>query len=144
VEWRLDHGAEVATIKAGDLPVVTAYLRDVWEFRNLLLVERPNGDFGHALMRQFLFDAFHFDLLKGLTASLDSRVAEIAQKAAKEGRNSSRKRPLKLLTSAALLPSDWPGAEVRALFARLYLGLSPENGRDRRGAVHRPVRTTTP
>ena len=61
-----------------------AYQRDAWEFRNLLLVERPNGDFGHTLMRQFLFDAFHFDLLKGLAASSDPRVAEIAEKAAKE------------------------------------------------------------
>jgi ring-1,2-phenylacetyl-CoA epoxidase subunit PaaC len=61
-----------------------AYLRDAWDFRNLLLVERPNGDFGHTLMRQFLFDAFHFELLKALQASSDPRVAEIAAKAAKE------------------------------------------------------------
>ena len=43
-----------------------AYLRDAWDFRNLLLVERPNGDFGHTLMRQFLFDAYHLELLKAL------------------------------------------------------------------------------
>jgi ring-1,2-phenylacetyl-CoA epoxidase subunit PaaC len=61
-----------------------AYLRDAWDFRNLLLVERPNGDFGHTLMRQFLFDAFHFALLKALANSTDPRVAEIAAKAAKE------------------------------------------------------------
>jgi ring-1,2-phenylacetyl-CoA epoxidase subunit PaaC len=61
-----------------------AYLRDAWDFRNLLLVERPNGDFGHTLMRQFLFDAFHFELLKALAASRDARVAGIAEKAAKE------------------------------------------------------------
>jgi ring-1,2-phenylacetyl-CoA epoxidase subunit PaaC len=61
-----------------------AYLRDAWDFRNLLLVERPNGDFGQTLMRQFLFDAFHLELLKGLAASKDPRVAEIAEKAAKE------------------------------------------------------------
>jgi ring-1,2-phenylacetyl-CoA epoxidase subunit PaaC len=61
-----------------------AYLRDAWDFRNLLLVERPNGDFGHTLMRQFLFDAFHFELLKALQSSSDPRVAEIAAKAAKE------------------------------------------------------------
>jgi len=61
-----------------------AYLRDAWDFRNLLLVERPNGDFGHTLMRQFLFDAFHLELLKALTGSKDKRVAEIAEKAAKE------------------------------------------------------------
>ena len=35
-------------------------------------------------MRQFLFDAFHFELLKALPASSDPRVAEIAAKAVKE------------------------------------------------------------
>src|SRR6201996_6057254 len=39
-----------------------AFLRDGWDFRNLLLAERPNGDFGATLMRQFLFDAFHLPL----------------------------------------------------------------------------------
>lgn len=61
-----------------------AYLRDAWDFRNLLLVERPNGDFGNTLMRQFLFDAFHFHQLQALTGSADPRVAEIAAKALKE------------------------------------------------------------
>jgi ring-1,2-phenylacetyl-CoA epoxidase subunit PaaC len=61
-----------------------AYLRDAWDFRNPLIVERPNGDFGHTLMRQFLFDAYHFELLKALQRSSDPRVAEIAAKAAKE------------------------------------------------------------
>ncbi|HRO10220.1 1,2-phenylacetyl-CoA epoxidase subunit PaaC [Amaricoccus sp.] len=61
-----------------------AYLRDAWDFRNLLIVERPNGDFGHTLMRQFLFDAYHLELLKALAGSSDPRVAEIAVKAAKE------------------------------------------------------------
>lgn len=61
-----------------------AYLRDAHEFRNLLLVELPNGDFGRTLMRQFLFDAWHLPMLKGLCASSDARVAEIAAKAVKE------------------------------------------------------------
>ena len=61
-----------------------AYLRDAGAFRNLLLVERPNGDFGHTVMRQFLFDAFHVELLEALKASTEPRVAEIAAKAAKE------------------------------------------------------------
>lgn len=61
-----------------------AYLRDGWDFRNLLLVERPNGDFGNTLMRQFLFDAFHFHQLQALTGSTDPRVADIAAKALKE------------------------------------------------------------
>ncbi|SJZ92797.1 1,2-phenylacetyl-CoA epoxidase subunit PaaC [Consotaella salsifontis] len=61
-----------------------AYLRDAAAFRNLLLVERPNGDFGQTLMRQFLFDAWHLDMLKALERSADSRVAEIAAKAGRE------------------------------------------------------------
>jgi ring-1,2-phenylacetyl-CoA epoxidase subunit PaaC len=61
-----------------------AYLRDAWDFRNVLLVERPNGDFGHTLMRHFLFDAFHHELLTALQSSSDPRVVEIAAKAAKE------------------------------------------------------------
>ncbi len=61
-----------------------AYLRDAWEFRNLLLVERPNGDFGQTMMRQFLFDAWQVVNLGRLTGSAEPRVAEIAAKAAKE------------------------------------------------------------
>ncbi|MFK0161099.1 1,2-phenylacetyl-CoA epoxidase subunit PaaC [Rhizobium sp. NPDC090279] len=61
-----------------------AYLRDGFEFRNILLVERPNGDFGKTLMRQFLFDAWHYLLLKALKGSSDRRIAEIAEKAFKE------------------------------------------------------------
>lgn len=61
-----------------------AYLRDAREFRNLLLTERPNGDFGKTLMRQFLFDAWHYLLLRALRASSDGRISDIADKASKE------------------------------------------------------------
>ncbi|TNJ47859.1 phenylacetate-CoA oxygenase subunit PaaC [Phaeobacter sp. B1627] len=61
-----------------------AFLRDVSQFRNLLLCEMPNGDFGQTLMRQFLFDAWHDCQLRQLSASTDERVAAIAAKAAKE------------------------------------------------------------
>lgn len=61
-----------------------AYLRDAGAFRNLLIVERPNGDFGQTLMRHFLFDAWHLEMLEALTGSVDSRIAEIAAKAGKE------------------------------------------------------------
>jgi ring-1,2-phenylacetyl-CoA epoxidase subunit PaaC len=61
-----------------------AMLREAHEFRNLLLVEQPNRDFGHTLMRQMLFDAAHVERLAGLAASSDARVAEIAAKAGKE------------------------------------------------------------
>ncbi len=61
-----------------------AFLRDAWDFRNALLVERPNGDFGHTMMRQFLFDAWHIEMLRALRGSADARVAAIAAKAIKE------------------------------------------------------------
>ncbi|WP_026620810.1 ring-1,2-phenylacetyl-CoA epoxidase subunit PaaC (plasmid) [Ensifer sp. WSM1721] len=61
-----------------------AFLRDAYDFRNLLLTERPNGDFGKTLMRQFLFDAWHYLCLQALLGSSDKRIAEIAEKALKE------------------------------------------------------------
>ncbi|MEQ8654387.1 MAG: 1,2-phenylacetyl-CoA epoxidase subunit PaaC [Kiloniellales bacterium] len=61
-----------------------AYLRDAGDFRNLLLVEQPNGDFGQTLMRQFLFDLWHDLVLEQLVSSKHERVAEVAQKAQKE------------------------------------------------------------
>ncbi|WP_298840615.1 1,2-phenylacetyl-CoA epoxidase subunit PaaC [uncultured Roseobacter sp.] len=63
-----------------------AFRRDVWDFRNLLLVEQPNGDFGQTMMRQFLFDAWHVLYLTELEKSSDARVAAIAEKSLKEAR----------------------------------------------------------
>ena len=57
-----------------------AFLRDVWDFRNVLLVEVPNEDFGRTLMRQFLFDAWHSIQL----GHLMKRIAAIAAKTSKE------------------------------------------------------------
>jgi ring-1,2-phenylacetyl-CoA epoxidase subunit PaaC len=78
----LGYGAEVEG-KGRDADAL-AFRRDAHQFRNLLLVERPNGDFGQTLMRQFLFDAWHRPMLAGLEGSNDARVAEIAAKAGKE------------------------------------------------------------
>ncbi len=61
-----------------------AFLRDARAFRNSLLVEQANGDYATTLMRQFLFDAWHAPMLVGLSRSAEARIAEIAQKAAKE------------------------------------------------------------
>ncbi len=63
-----------------------AYLRDAGAFRNLLLVEQLNGDFGQTLMRQLLFDLWHDLLLQQLVASKNARIAEVAEKARKEVR----------------------------------------------------------
>ncbi len=61
-----------------------AYLRDAYDFRNLLLLEVPNKDFGHSILRQFLFDAFQVPWLTELSQSDDERVAQIAAKSHKE------------------------------------------------------------
>jgi ring-1,2-phenylacetyl-CoA epoxidase subunit PaaC len=61
-----------------------AFLRDAHQFRNVLLVERPNGSYADTLMRQYLFDSWHLLLLDALTRSADSQIAAIADKARKE------------------------------------------------------------
>lgn len=61
-----------------------AFHRDAPEFRNLLLVEQPNGSYADTLTRQFYFDAWHVLALDRLRGSSDARIAEIAEKAVKE------------------------------------------------------------
>jgi ring-1,2-phenylacetyl-CoA epoxidase subunit PaaC len=63
-----------------------AYFRDSGEFRNLLLVEQPNGNYADTLARQYLFDQWHVLLLAQLSMSCDARVAGIATKALTEVR----------------------------------------------------------
>lgn len=60
------------------------FKRDVLQWKNLLLVEQPNEDFAHTIVRQFLFDLFHYHHLKALTTSTDDRLAAIAAKSIKE------------------------------------------------------------
>ncbi len=61
-----------------------AYLRSATEYRNPLLVEQPNGDFAHTVVRQFLFDNFHYHLLLALKDGPDAPLAAIAEKSVKE------------------------------------------------------------
>lgn len=63
-----------------------AFLRDQDAYRNVLLVEQPNGHFGTTMARQFLFDAFDVAFMEGLAASADETLAAIAAKAVKESR----------------------------------------------------------
>jgi ring-1,2-phenylacetyl-CoA epoxidase subunit PaaC len=61
-----------------------AFLREDHEFRNVLLVEQPNGDFAWTMMRHLLFAAHAELLYRSLTRSTDSELAAIAGKAVKE------------------------------------------------------------
>jgi ring-1,2-phenylacetyl-CoA epoxidase subunit PaaC len=61
-----------------------AYLRDADEFKNCLLVEQDNGDWGKTVLRQFLFSVFQYYHFMELQNSMDKAIAGIAQKALKE------------------------------------------------------------
>lgn len=61
-----------------------AFLRFDKDYRNLLLVEQPNGDFGMTMMRQFLFDAYRVQLWQSLLCSNDGTLSAIAEKSLKE------------------------------------------------------------
>lgn len=61
-----------------------AYLRDAGEFRNVLLVEQPNGDFAVTLLRQLIYAAFAHPFFDALARSRDATLAAIAAKAVKE------------------------------------------------------------
>jgi len=61
-----------------------AFLRDEHAYRNVLLVEQPNGDFATTIVRQLLYAAFMHPYYQALVASGDQRLGEIAAKAVKE------------------------------------------------------------
>ncbi len=63
-----------------------AYFREATAYRNALLVELPNGDFGVTVMRIFLYSAFATLLLERLQKSANETLAGIAAKAYKESR----------------------------------------------------------
>lgn len=63
-----------------------AFLRDAYDFRNVLMLETPNVDFGRTIMRQYLFDAFQVPWLTALANSNDKRIADIAIKSVKEAK----------------------------------------------------------
>ncbi|WP_229326428.1 1,2-phenylacetyl-CoA epoxidase subunit PaaC [Streptomyces sp. UNOC14_S4] len=60
-----------------------AYLREERAFRNVQLVEQPNGDFAHTIARQLYFATYQ-ELLYGRLAAGDGPFAPLARKAVKE------------------------------------------------------------
>jgi len=74
--------ARVLLSMAGDEDEL-AYLREERAFRNLQLVEQPNGDFAHTIARQLYFSTYQ-RLLYAQLASGDSEFAPLAAKAVKE------------------------------------------------------------
>jgi ring-1,2-phenylacetyl-CoA epoxidase subunit PaaC len=61
-----------------------AYLRDVRQYRNLLLLEQPNGDFARTMVRQFFYAVFADLYWRAMMNSRDATLAAIAAKSEKE------------------------------------------------------------
>jgi len=74
-----------AQIKGGDSTEDTiAMLRYEHEYKNVYLVEQPNDDFAHVIVRQFFFDVYHQLLLNELIKSKNETLVAIAKKSIKE------------------------------------------------------------
>lgn len=61
-----------------------AFLRLERDYKNVLLVEQPNTDFGYVITRQYFFDVFHLMLMQQLQHSKDEALLAIAKKGIKE------------------------------------------------------------
>jgi ring-1,2-phenylacetyl-CoA epoxidase subunit PaaC len=63
-----------------------AYWRNDREYRNALLTEFPNGDFGQTIIKLFLFDVYQVELFGVLKNSSNARLSAIAEKSIKESK----------------------------------------------------------
>ncbi|MCB0332940.1 MAG: phenylacetate-CoA oxygenase subunit PaaC [Bdellovibrionales bacterium] len=63
-----------------------AYKRDWQDYHCCQLVERPKGDFGFTMARQFFFDAYDYPMWEALTTSSFEPLAAIAGKSVKEAK----------------------------------------------------------
>jgi ring-1,2-phenylacetyl-CoA epoxidase subunit PaaC len=61
-----------------------AYLRDVHQFKNCLLAELPNGDWGCSVLKVFFFATYQYLLYQQLQQCPDIQVSAIAEKSVKE------------------------------------------------------------
>jgi ring-1,2-phenylacetyl-CoA epoxidase subunit PaaC len=61
-----------------------AFFRDARQFRNVQMVELPNGDWAFTMTRQFFFDAYELALLTRLTRSSYKPLADAAEKVRRE------------------------------------------------------------
>ena len=61
-----------------------AFFREANEFRNVRLVEVPNGDFAHVVVRLLLFSVARVELLERLRSSPDHVLAAVAGRGVRE------------------------------------------------------------
>ena len=74
----------VAELKGEGTADDLAFMRDQHEFKNILLVEQPNGDYAQTMLRQYMMDVYHNYLYSTLSNSHDKTLAAIAAKSLKE------------------------------------------------------------
>ncbi len=89
VEIKKDYFASVSiqnkikegiTIDEDDL----AFLRDGWDYKNLLLLEQPNTDWAFTIARSLFYDTFNYFYFKELVNCNDETLSGIAAKSLKE------------------------------------------------------------
>ena len=61
-----------------------AFFRSAQEFRNVRLVEAPNGDFAETIVRLLVFSTFRLAIFESLAESRDAVLAAVAAKGVKE------------------------------------------------------------
>ncbi len=71
---------EGANIEEDDL----AFLRDGWDFKNLLLLEQPNTDWAFTIARSLFYDTFNYFYFKEIVNCNDEIISGIAAKSLKE------------------------------------------------------------
>ncbi len=72
-------------IKGGDKTADDlAFMRDQHQFKNVHLVEQPNGDYAQTMLRQYMMDVYHAYLYEALSNSKHEKLAAIAEKSLKE------------------------------------------------------------
>jgi ring-1,2-phenylacetyl-CoA epoxidase subunit PaaC len=84
-----------------------AYLRTELEFQNVLLVEQPNGDFAHTIVRQFFFSAFQLPFYKTLYTYLSTPKSEIQNPKFLEILRGVAEKAIKEVTYHLRWSSEW-------------------------------------
>lgn len=80
----LQQRLEVVSANGGVTEDDLAFLRDAWDYRNLLLTELPNRDWAYTIARSFFYDSFNYLQQAALVNSADKALAATAEKSLKE------------------------------------------------------------
>jgi ring-1,2-phenylacetyl-CoA epoxidase subunit PaaC len=78
------YAAELINASSAATEDSLAYLREVEEFKNILLTELPNGDWAKTILKLFFFSTYQYFLYQKLIRSADVQISAIAEKSLKE------------------------------------------------------------